>query len=269
MEAALRLPEFTLLALLAGSCAPPSHMPMPADGPHDLQPPTAAVNPRQLEAHGHVRTDNYYWLRERENPAVIDYLEAENRYTAGMMAHTEALQNTLFEEIKGRIKQDDATVPTLENGSYTYIRFEDGRDYPIYCRRRGSMDAPEEVMLDVNQLADGHGFYAVRGVKIAEGGRTLAFAADTVGRRIYTLHLKDLDTGELLSQSIPAVTGLHAWANDDQTLFYVRQDPSTLRWYRIYSHRLGTSPDDANWSTRRTMRPSPATSSRPAPSATS
>ncbi|MEE9161552.1 MAG: S9 family peptidase, partial [Candidatus Neomarinimicrobiota bacterium] len=141
-------------------------------------------------------------------------------------------------------KQDDASVPYLENGFYYYTRFEDGKDYPLYCRKPGSLNAKEEVILDVNVLAEGHGFYQVRGVKVTEGGRTLAFAADTVGRRTYTIYLKNLDTGKLYGDIIPAVTGFHTWANDDRTLFYVRQDPSTLRWYQIFSHQLGASPGD-------------------------
>ncbi|MFQ5679593.1 MAG: S9 family peptidase [Gemmatimonadota bacterium] len=205
--------------------------------------PRAARRPVKLEAHGHIRVDDYYWLRERENPEVLAYLEAENAYTDAVMAPTRALREKLFQEIKGRIKQADMSVPYRKKGYYYYSRFEEGKEYAVYARRRGSTEAPEEVMLDGNRRAEGHDFFAVRGVEVSPDNRTLAFAEDTVGRRIYTLRFRDLETGELLPDEIPTVTGNVAWANDGRTLFYARQDPVTLRSYQIWRHVLGEDPE--------------------------
>jgi oligopeptidase B len=203
-------------------------------------PPVAAVKPQRLEAHGQVRIDEYYWLRERDNPEVIRYLEAENAYTKAVMAHTEALQERLFEEMKGRVRQDDRSVPYRQGGYFYYTRFEEGKDYPIYARKRGSLGAPEEIMLDGNALAQGKPFFQVMGWQISSGEDLLAFALDTMGRRIATLRVKNLRTGELLPDAIPSVTGNIAWAEDNRTLFYTKQDSVTLRWHRIYRHMLGT-----------------------------
>jgi oligopeptidase B len=208
------------------------------------QPPRAKIVPHTLSMHGDVRVDNYYWLNDRENPGVIAYLEAENEYTRAMMAHTEDLQRTLFEEIKGRIKQTDESVPYRKNGYFYYSRFEDGKQYPFYCRKKGSLMAEEEVMLDVNKLAEGHSFISVTGLQVRPNNAILAYAVDTRGRRIYNIHFKNLNTGEDLSYTIPNVTGNMAWANDSQTLFYTKQDPETLRAYRVYRHVLGDDPTD-------------------------
>ena len=205
-------------------------------------PPTVRQIPTRLEAHGHVRIDEYYWLNQRENPEVIRYLTAENAYTDSVMAHTSAFRDTLFEELKGRIRQNDASVPYRLDGYYYYTRFEEGKEYPIYCRKRGSLTAAEEVLLDVNVLAQGHGFFAVSGVQASPNGQLLAYAADTIGRRIYTIRFKDLTTGRDLADMIPAVTPNLAWANDNRTIFYTKQDPGTLRWYRQYRHVLGQDP---------------------------
>lgn len=208
-----------------------------------MTPPYAKKVPRKLEMHGHARLDDYYWLRERENPEVIAYLEAENEYTGRVMAHTEAFQESLFEEIKARIKQDDSSVPYKLKDFYYYARFEEGRQYPIHCRKRGALDAPESVMLDLNELAMGHDFYALSGRAISYKQDILAYAEDTRGRRIYAIRFKDLETGEILEDVIPEVTGHMVWANDNKTLFYSKQDLVTLRSYQIYRHTLGTGPD--------------------------
>jgi len=207
-----------------------------------MQPPTAKVVPKKLEIHGDVRVDNYYWLNERENPEVISYLEAENEYTKAMMAHTKGLEDLLFEEIKGRIKQTDESVPYKLDDYYYYYRTEDGKEYPIYCRKEGSLDGVEEIMLDVNLLAEGHEYYAARGLEVSFNQNILAFAEDTRGRRIYTIKFKNLDTGEQLDDVIPDVTANFEWANDNKTLFYAKQDPTTLRYFQIYRHVLGTDP---------------------------
>ena len=212
----------------------------------DREAPVARVEPTELVTHGDTRVDEYYWLRERENPEVIDYLNAENEYLEAEMAHTADLQQQLFEEIVGRIKEDDESVPYRYRDYFYQARFEEGLEYPVYVRRAGAPDAPEEVMVDVNQLAEGHEFFAASvGVGgISESQRILAFATDDVGRRKYTIRFKDLETGEYLPDVIPDVTPNLAWAADDRTLFYTRQDPETLRWHQIYRHILGTDPSE-------------------------
>ncbi len=214
----------------------------PAQQAPTVQPPMAAVRPTELKLHGHVRTDEYYWLRERENPEVIRYLEAENAYTDAMTAHTKTLQDRLFEEIKARIKQTDVSVPYRQGGYFYYTRFVEGKNYPIYARKRGSLDAPEQVMLDGNALGEGKPFFQVMGWQVSSGEDLLAFAVDTIGRRIATIRVKNLSTGALLPDVIPSVTGNLAWAEDNRTLFYTKQDSVTLRWDRIYRHVLGTDP---------------------------
>ncbi len=203
-------------------------------------PPVCKVDPTRLEIHGQVRVDKYYWLNQRENPDVIAYLEAENAYTDARMVHTKALEDELFAEIKGRIKQNDESVPYRLDDYYYYSRYEENREYPIYCRKKGSLDANEEITIDVNVLAEGHEFCSVRGLKVSMQQDLLAYAVDTVGRRIYTVKFRNLDSGEDLADEIPRVTGGMAWANDNKTLFYARQDPVTLRSHLIYKHVLGT-----------------------------
>jgi oligopeptidase B len=205
-------------------------------------PPIATIVPVELEKHGHVRTDNYFWLNERDNPQVIAYLKAENAYTDGVMAHTQDLQKGLFEEIKGRIKQTDETVPYKKDDYFYYTRFEDGKEYPIHCRKKETLEAPEVVMLDVNVMAEGHGFYSVGQFAVSSSQALLAYPVDAVGRRIYTIYIKDLSTGELLADVIPDVTDNMAWAEDNRTLFYTKQDPVTLRWHQVFRHAVGTDP---------------------------
>ena len=191
-----------------------------------------------------VRVDDYYWLRERDNPEVTAYLEAENEYSRAVMAPTEALQERLFDEIKGRIKQTDMSVPYRE-GDYTYhSRYEDGREYPIYCRTPIGDTGAEVVLLDVNLLAEGHDFCQVSGREVSPNQRLLAYATDFEGRRIHTIRIKDLATGETLGDELTGVTSNLVWANDSRTLLYARQDPETLRWSRIYRHRLGATQAD-------------------------
>ena len=208
----------------------------------EVEQPMAKRIPRKLVKHGHFRTDDYYWLHERENPEVLAHLEAENQYTASMMAHTEGLQEKLFHEFKTRIKQTDISVPYKKESHYYYTRTEEGRQYPIYCRKKGSLKAAEQVMVDVNRVAEGHGFCSVRRPEVSPGEDIMAYAVDTVGRRFYILRFKNLSTGKMLDDVLPDVTGGLAWANDNRTLFYAKQDPQTLRSHRIYRHRLGDDP---------------------------
>jgi len=203
-------------------------------------PPLAAVKPKKLEKHGDVRTDNYYWLNERENPEVIDYLNKENAYYNAMTADTKNFQKELFDEMKARIKEDDSSVPYFYNGYYYITRYEKGKDYPIHTRRKGSLDAKEEVMFDCNEMAKGHSYFSLAGLNVTEDNEWAAFAVDTVSRRQYTLQVKNLKTGEILPFKIENTTGGSTWAGDNKTLFYTRKDPVTLRSEKIYKHKMGT-----------------------------
>jgi oligopeptidase B len=203
-----------------------------------MKAPIAKVEKKELTINGDTRIDNYYWLNQRENPEVIAYLEAENAYTKSMMSHTDAFQEKLFNEMVGRIKQADVSVPVLENGYYYYNRYEEGREYPVYCRKPGSLDATEEVMLNVNQMAEGFAYYEVGAMQVSEDNRLLAFMVDMVGRRIYTIYIKDLITGEMLPETISNTGSNLTWANDNNTLFYSTKDVS-LRSDKIWKHKLG------------------------------
>ena len=206
-------------------------------------PPKAAIRPHEMTAHGHTRVDNYYWLNERENPEVIAYLEAENQYADACLKHTEPLQEQLFKEITGRIKQDDNSVPVKIRDYYHYTRYEEGKEYPIFCRKKHSLEAQEEILLDGNVLAEGHAFFEIGEVSLSEDDRLLAYSVDTVSRRIYTVYVKDLVTGELVGEPITGTSGNVVWASDEKTLFYGVKD-ETLRPYKIMRHQLGTSPND-------------------------
>ncbi len=203
--------------------------------------PVAIKVPKELTMHGDTRIDNYYWLNDRENEEVIAYLNAENDYTKDKLKHTEDFQASLFEEIKGRIKEDDESVPYKSNGYYYYTRFEKGKEYPIYCRKKETLAGKEEVMLDANVLAEGHAYHQIGGLSISPDNKMLAYGVDTVSRRIYTIHFKNLETGETLSETIPNTGGSATWANDNTTLFYAVKDETTLRTSKILKHKLGTS----------------------------
>jgi len=211
-------------------------------GQSAVKPPSPETIPTKLEKDGHIRVDNYYWMKERENPRVLEYLTEENAYLDTAMAHTRDLQEKLFQEIKARIKQTDSSVPYKLDDYVYYTRFEDGKEYPIYCRKAATGDAKEVIMIDANDLAKGKSFLAVGGREISSGQDLLAFAVDTVGRRYYTVYFKNLTTGGLLADVLPSVTGNMTWASDNKSLFYTKQDSVTLRWDRIYRHELGTDP---------------------------
>jgi oligopeptidase B len=201
--------------------------------------PIAKIIPKKLKKHNHVRIDNYFWLNQRENPEVIAYLNQENAYYEAMTADTKTFQKELFEEMKGRIKEDDQSVPYLYNGYFYITRFEKGQDYPIYSRKKGSLDAKEEILFNCNDLSKGHAFFQLGGLSISPDNKWASFGVDTVGRRIYTIKIKNLETGAILDDTIENVTGSSVWANDNQTLFYTTQDKVTLRADRVYKHRLG------------------------------
>ena len=209
-----------------------------------LRPPLAKIIPTPLEKFNDVRVDNYFWLNDRENPEVIDYLNEENQYFQEMTAHTKAFQKELFEEMKARIKEDDESVPYLYNGYYYITRFETGNDYPIYSRKKGSLSANEEIMFNCNELAKGHKYFQLGGLSVSTDNQFVAFAVDTVGRRIYTVQIKNLATGEIFADTIENTSGDSTWANDNQTLFYTRQDEKTLRSDKVFKHKLNT--DAAN-----------------------
>ena len=207
-----------------------------------MNPPLAAMRPVTMEAHGHVRVDPYYWLRERDNPDVLAYLREENAYARGVMAHRAQFEDNLFAEIKGRIKQTDSSVPVKDDDYHYYTRYEEGKEYPIYCRKWKTVEAREDVILDVNGLAEGHEFFAIGETAMSMNHNLLAYSFDTQGRRLYTIQFRNVDTGELLEDRLEQVTGNMAWANDNRTLFYGTQDPDTLRPFRIFRHALGCHP---------------------------
>ena len=200
-------------------------------------PPVATKVPHELVMHNDTRIDPYYWMNQRDSEEVIEYLNQENAYTEAVMKSTEKLQEALFQEIKGRIKEQDESVPYFENGYYYYSRYDEGKEYPIYCRKKESQDAPEEVMLDLNQMAEGYAYYSVVGVNVSPNNNIVAFGVDTVSRRQYTIYFKDLETGELLNSKIPNTTGGIAWANDNNNVFYTIIDEA-LRPHQIYRHSV-------------------------------
>jgi oligopeptidase B len=210
----------------------------------DITPPTAEKIEKHLEIHGDIRIDNYYWLNDRENPEVIDYLERENDYYHKMTAHTKDFQTSLFEEMKARIKEDDESVPYFYNGYYYITRFETGKDYPIFTRKKGTLDAEEEIMFDGNKMAEGHAYFHLAGINVSPDNKLAAFGIDTVSRRNYTIQIKNLETGETYPQKIEMTTGGSTWANDNKTLFYTRRDAQTLRSDKIHKHKLGSNPSE-------------------------
>jgi oligopeptidase B len=205
----------------------------------DLVPPIAEIEAKELTTHGHTRIDNYYWMNNREDQRVIDYLNAENEYYQQMTAHTKKFQVELFEEMKSRIQEDDESVPYFKNGYYYITRYEKGKDYPIYSRKKGALNAKEEIMFDCNQMAEGQKYFNLGSVSVSEDNKLALFSTDLIGRRQYTLQVKNLETGEILSDKIENTTGGGTWANDNKTFFYTKKDEVTLRSDKIYRHALG------------------------------
>ena len=229
---------FAAIMLIAASCG------------KKAQPPVAEKIPYVVESNGNERTDNYFWMRltdEQKNAAVPDsqtinvlaYLNAENDYAKAIMKHTEKLQEKIFEELKGRIKEDDESVPYLDNGYFYQTRYFEGKEYPVLYRRKEGTDSAE-VILDVNMLAEGHDFTSVGGGSVAPDNRLFAYGLDHVSRRRYTIFVKDLNTGELLADTIANTTGQGVWAADSKTLYYVSKDPETLRAATVMKHVIGT-----------------------------
>ena len=217
----------------------------------NIQQPKAIQKKKVLSIHGDDRIDNYFWMRlsdkqkeskkpDQQTKNVLDYLNAENKYLKNQMKDTDSLQKKLFEEIKNRIKKDDSTVPVKIDNYLYYSRYEKDKEYPFHCRKLNNDANNEEIMLNVSEMAKNHDYYALGGLSISSNHNYLVFGVDTVSRREYTLYIKDLSTGDILKDQINNTTGSAVWANDNKTLFYTKQDPETLRSYKIYKHILGT-----------------------------
>jgi oligopeptidase B len=204
-----------------------------------MNPPRAEKIKKELTLHGNTRVDNYFWLNERDNPAVLEYLNKENEYTDHILKDNKELQEKLYQEIIGRIKQTDMSVPYKENGYFYYTRHEEGKEYPVYCRKKENLDAAEEIILNVNEMAKGYDYYAVGGLSVSPDNKLLAYGVDTVSRRLYTLRIRNLETGETLPDEISNTIGSSTWAADSKTLFYSLKDSNTLRPFKILRHFLG------------------------------
>ncbi|GMG86749.1 S9 family peptidase [Biformimicrobium ophioploci] len=205
-------------------------------------PPVAKKVPHEMEIHGHKRVDDYYWMRDdkRADPEVLAHLAAENIYKEAMLGHTNGLQEALYEEMVGRLKKDDTTVPVLKNDYWYQSRYIPGGEYPVIARTADKQGATEEILLDVNQMAEGKDYYNVGNYEVSTDNRILAYAEDEVSRRLYTIRFKDLETGQLLEDEITNAEPYIVWANDNKTLFYIAKDPQTLLGYKVMRHKLGT-----------------------------
>ena len=207
-------------------------------------PPVANQIPKKLIKHNDVRVDDYFWLNDRSNQDVIEYLKAENVYTKLLMKHTESFQESLFHEMKGRIKEDDTSVPYKLNGYWYITRYEKGRDYPIYLRKKKTLEADEELLFDCNEMAEGHSYFKLGSISISPDNTLASFTIDTISRRQYTLYIKNLVTGEVYPDKILNTTGSATWASDNKTLFYSLKDEVTLRSHKVLKHKLGSNSED-------------------------
>jgi len=224
-----------LTLIFATACKKDKHMKTEVK----IATPIANKIPKTLTIHNDVRVDNYYWLNEKDNEEVVDYLERENDYMDAVMAPTKAFQADLFKEMKGRIKEDDSSVPYKYNGYWYITKFETGKDYPIHTRKKDSLSAKEEILFDANKMAEGHDYFQLKSINVSPDNKLAAFAVDTVSRRQYTIQIKNLETGKILDTKIENTTGGSVWANDNLTLFYTGKDAETLRSDKIYKHFLG------------------------------
>jgi oligopeptidase B len=220
-----------------------------------LTPPIADQKDSVIVTHGHTRIDPYFWMRltddqknaktpDAQTQKVLDYLNAENAYLKTKMKHTETFQEKLYTEMVDRIKKDDSSVPYLKNGYWYYTKFEKGKEYAIHCRKKETLDAKEEIMLNVNELAEGHNYYAAAGLRVSPDNKILAFSEDVVSRRIYTVRFKNLETGEFLPDRINNTDGSGAWANDNKTYFYTVKNEVSLLSEKVLRHQLGTDVAD-------------------------
>ena len=205
-----------------------------------MNPPVAEKIKKELIANGDARIDYYYWMNQREDPKVTDYLMAENAYTDTILSDVKDFREKLFTEILGRIKQTDESVPYIIRGYYYYYRYEQGKEYPIHCRKKDNLDAPEEILIDVNEMAKGHTYCQVAGLQVSPDNKLLAYGIDTVSRRLYLVKIKDIASGKFFDDALPDTAGSVAWANDTETLFYTLKNTETLREDKIMKHKLGT-----------------------------
>lgn len=205
-----------------------------------MNTPKAKKIAKELTIHNHTRTDNYYWLNDREDQEVLDYLNAENSYTDDKLKHTTEIQNELYEEIIGRLDKNEQSVPYLSDGYYYSQRYEEGKEYPIFGRKKGSLEAKEEVLIDQNELAQDQTYCGIGKLGICSSNKTLAYSVDFISRRLYTIYFENLETGEILEDEIPNTSGGFAWALDGKTIFYTQKDEQTLRSNKIFKHVLGT-----------------------------
>lgn len=236
MKKAICLFSFSILLLLAACNKPITEVKLP-----DVKPPLAVVKPFEIVSkHGHKRVDNYYWLKNREDSAVVNYLKAENTYLDTMLAHTKGLQEKLFNEMKGRIKEDDSSVPYQLDDYFYYTRYVEGGEYPIYCRKKGALTASEEILADGNALGKGQSYFRFF-ISPSPDHKLIAIVKDTVGRNFYSVRFKDTSTGKMLTDAIPSTRGGYVWTNDNKSIYYSLPDPATLRNYLIKRHVLGTS----------------------------
>ncbi len=208
-----------------------------------MEYPIAKKKATVLSAHGDERVDEYYWMNDRNNPEVIEYLEAENAYRKKMMEPLKSFQEKLYQEIIGRIKKTDMSVPYFSNGYFYYTRFEEGAEYALYCRKKDSLDAPEMMLLNVPEMAKGYPYYSIGGLSVSPDNLTMAFSVDTVSRRQYSIYFKMLSTGEMVPTFIPNTTGSVVWANDNQTIFYTTKNES-LRAFKVFRHTVGSDPSN-------------------------
>lgn len=208
-----------------------------------IEPRAEKIN-KIMTMHNHERIDEFYWLNERGNPKVIDYLNSENDYRNSYMEYYKGLENELFEEIKSRIKEDDSSVPYLDNGYYYYTRFEKGKQYPIYCRKKDDLKNHEEILIDVNKMSQGHEYFRIGGIDISPDNKIMAYSVDTISRRLYTVHFKNLETGEKNTHTISNTSGGVSWANDNMTLFYNQKNTKTLRTEKVMRHSFNQNQKD-------------------------
>ena len=211
---------------------------------NEIIEPRAEKISKIITAHNHERIDEFYWLNERGNPKVIDYLNSENDYRNSYMEDYKGLENELFEEIKSRIKEDDSSVPYLDNGFYYYTRFEKGKQYPIYCRKKDNLKNDEEILIDVNKMSQGHEYFRIGGIDISPNNKIMAYSVDTISRRLYTVHFKNLETGEKNTHTISNTSGGVSWANDNMTLFYNQKNTKTLRTEKVMRHSFNQNQKD-------------------------
>lgn len=230
---------------LSIACSQPGNIASTPEWPDNIQPPTVEKIPKQFTVHGDTRTDDYYWLNQRENSKVIDYLKAENAYTDTMLSSTRELQQQLFNEMKGRIKEKDESVPYKDNGYWYISRFEEGSQYPVISRKKETLTATEEVLLHQDQMGKGLSYFNIGDFEITEDNNVMAYSVDTVSRRLYTIRFKNLQTNTLYPESITNADGrFFEWAADNKHFFYIKKDVTTLLGYQVYRHALGTDPSN-------------------------